>query len=122
VDKIDPLETVAVIGGTVIIKYGINWAEEALIQEAKDGNPFNNTVLNILVPASNLWKLLFPEKTTEEQEKMEKDMRELLNSPQAEVLEWLVSFTLSFLIVRNLGNLDTTSILTAAKGLIGVIK
>lgn len=49
-------------------------------------------------------------------------IKKMLNSPQAELIEWLISFSLAYVIVENFGELVTagSNVLGIAKSLLAV--
>lgn len=107
IDRIDPLELAAVLGTTYLIKTGIDWSEAALA---------NVDLVGIL----RFFQFPVPAEGTPETRKDE--ILKILSNPQAEVIEWLVSFTAAYLIVHHFGELVAagSNILGLAKGLIGV--
>lgn len=110
--KIDPLETVAILGTTYLIKQGIQWTEIAVANTAFDVLQW----IKILDP----WNIFLPEIPADAEQNVEQALEKALNTPQAEVLEWLISFVCAYLIVKNFDKLveSTGNILGMAKGLL----
>ena len=100
-DKLDPLELISITGVTVIIKNGIEWTEKIIEQQAQ----FVNLFAGILkVPKIDITIL-----------------EKAMDTPQAEMLQWLISFSIAYLIVHNFGAIMSAggNLVAAAVKLIG---
>jgi len=113
-DKIDPLEIVAVTGMTYLIKNGIEWTEEII----KNPAPF----FRMIAPLTGFAFLLVPDVPEPQQDAISK----MMDTPQAEMVQWLLSFVLAYLLVHNFGMImqavgsATGNIIGMAKGLLGI--
>lgn len=120
--KVDPMEAIAVVGGTLIIKNGIDWSEEILVKAEQSKIP---EILGLIVsfPTGFVYPYIIKEAldnmTAEEKAKK---LKEAASSTQAEITEWLISFTLSYILIHNAGAIleATGNFVGAAKSLIGV--
>lgn len=103
-DRTDPLEMIAVIGATYIIKNGIDWTQGFV---EGTGEFILGAVAQI-----GTWLGGTPE---------EELVKKITETPEGEVIEWVVSFIVAFIIIRHAGALITAggNILGVAKGLIG---
>lgn len=115
-EKIDPLETMAILTTTVFIKFGIEWAED-LLTVPVDSDIFRTIyrmglgVIGLLIPPS-------PE-ALQQKEKL----KAIMDSPPMEMFQWGVSFLVAYIIIKHAGELITAggNILGVAKGLIGMV-
>jgi len=110
-DRLDPLELVAFLGTTYIIKQGIEWGETII------ANPSNAKTLIMLVNPflGALYGLITPNPPPEVVKKIE----EALDSLPAELFEWLLSATAAFFIVRY-GKQAAGGVIEQAKSLLGI--
>jgi len=116
IEKIDPLEAVAILTATFFIKQGIEWTENiptTILQK----DSLIRTVIKTIPFFGPLAVMLTPEAPPEFQEKVE----EALDSPQAEVIQYLLSFVVAYIVVKHPEAIMSLggNILGVAKGLIG---
>jgi len=128
--EIDPAEALAIAGTTVIIKCGINWTEEVVAKAQPFINTYNQIsegMLNVIMlggydilKKSYLGAVGNPTQPT--QQEIQDRLRSESSGFQVEVMEWVISFTLAFLIVRHFGEIMQagSNILGVAKGLLGI--
>lgn len=116
VDKIDPMKALVILSLTGIIKTGIEWSEEAIASLAepdifKAVMKYGLGIFGGLVPPS--------EAALTQQEQIQK----AFDTPQAEIIEWALSFIAAYMIVEHGDALITAggNILGVAKGLVGII-
>jgi hypothetical protein len=107
VDRIDPLEMVAIIGTTMIIKQGINWSDAVQYNIEWLVDWFATEFQTIIGGKASFYPDYF--------KKLEK-------TPQAQIQEWLISFALAFVIIRYFPQVVKAGadILSTAKLLIGL--
>jgi len=88
---------ISILGVTVIIKSGIEWSESILAT-------FTGFIYWILGQPADMSTL-----------------EEALDKPEAEIIQWVLSFAVAYLIVENFGELVTagTNILSLANTMIG---
>jgi len=106
----DAMEGIAVIGATIIIKHGIDWTQ----------TPVPKTAVKIFLPA--------PIQTLQILQDLIAYLKgETTQAPpqttQEEILEWLMAFSLAYVIIHNFGDIAkaATSILSLATSLLGTI-
>lgn len=117
IDKLDPLKTLAILSATVLIKGGIEWAED-LMTVPVDSDIFRTIyrmglgVIGLLIPPS-------PEAMQQKER-----LKALMDSPTMEMFQWGMSFLCAYLLVEHAGELITAGgdIIGSAKGLIGMLK
>jgi hypothetical protein len=114
IDKIDPMKALAILGTTLIIKQGINWAQYLGQKFAEQGgSPVGMVaaILGDLMPGNPVLEALAG--ITGE--------KKVNLGGRAEIMEWVISFTVAYILVEHAGELITAggNILFAAKGLIG---
>lgn len=118
--RIDPLELTAVMGATVIIKTGIDWSEEILKQfEATSKETWWKLVFPVETIMGMGYDALFQQLTGKPREQMRKEME---GQVYTEVMEWIVSFCIAYVVIHNFGALIDagTSLLGSAKMLLGM--
>lgn len=110
VDRVDPLKLASVLVLTVVIKTGIEWAEEA-ITAIRAENVFK-TMYRV---GMGVLGLLLPESPSPE------EIRKAFDTPIVEVFEWGISFAVAYIIVEHGAELVAAggNILGVAKGLLG---
>lgn len=113
-NKIDPMELVATIGATYIVKQGIEWSEILAAQASK--NIFD--VINLILPFTHGKDANIPSET------LKKALLDSLDTPQVEIIQWFLSFCVGYLVVHNFASIieSGTSILSIGKTLLGVVK
>jgi hypothetical protein len=115
-EKIDPFETIAIIGATIVIKTGIDWTENVIANfKPYQVIYFLNPVLGAILQGIEVASDPGNQKTA--------TLQKLFDSEPVQVMEWLISFTLAYLIVHNFGAIIQSggNILSMAKGLIGMV-
>lgn len=108
IDRIDPLESLAVIGVTFLIKQGIEWTEE--LQYA------NLAAIHWFLDLLS-WPSKFPwPNPTKEQ------FDSAVDSPNAEMIQWALSFAIAYVIVHNFDAVISLGkdVISIAKNLIGI--
>lgn len=106
IDKIDAQETIAITGLTIIIKQGMDWAEyKAKTMEANPVRAFAPLFGLLGIATESLWK---------------SDIQPENESIPEAIQEWILSFAVAYLIVKNFGELVKAgaSVLNIAKGLL----
>lgn len=87
IDNINPVETFAILGLTFLIK-------QIIVEN------FEDRLVEITIP---YWvRLLIPD-----YQKFERKMKEAMDKPQIEMVEWLISFTIAYVIIKHGGALFT---------------
>ena len=104
-NRMDPIELAAILGTTFVLKQGIEFSEDLAT------NPATHRILQVLLtfqPELGTHSHTHPEDqgtagyippTNEQLE----DIAKALDTPQVEIIEWLLCFTAATLIVRNFG-------------------
>jgi hypothetical protein len=111
IDSINPLETVAVLGTTVLVKRAIDLSEDltARIVSASQNPKAWYLAFVGMSPLAPLWTSQFLGKEAPE-------VKQALSSPTAELVEWLMAFSIAYIIVHNAGSI-ITALGSGAKGL-----
>lgn len=92
-EKIEPVETVAVVGLTIIIKNIIvEFFEDKIVEYTTGKIPFTPMVF---------MRAVYPKQF----EIAEEEMKKAFDKPNVEFYEWLFSFSIAFIIVRHGGAL-----------------
>lgn len=103
---------------TYFIKQGIEWSEELtgpLMQE--------DSVFRVLIKHLPFWRSFIdpfmPSLTSDQVDTAKKQM----DMPQAEAIQWLISFVIAYLLVENAGEIINAgaNIIGVAKGMIGML-
>ena len=116
IDKIEPMELIAVLGATYLIKTGIEWTEEILAGAAEFANIVVKATQKYRFVDGAIQVILEPEGIPELAE-----IRQALDSAPVEIVEWLLSFMVAYMVVHNFAAIVNAggSILSLAKTLIG---
>lgn len=116
-DSINPMELIAVLGTTYILKQGIEWSEDRLAN-----------VTNVIDKVRELTKPPYPTigpSTTPPWSanggQWEPLIKSALDLPEVELMEWLLSFTAAYLLVHNFGTIveSGASLLKSGMNLLG---
>jgi len=110
-DRLDPLELVAFLGTTYIIKQGIEWTETVI------ADPSNAKTLIMLI--NPFLGLLYSQIVQSPPPEVQKKIEQAMDSLPAELFEWLLSATAAFFIVRY-GKQAIGSVIDQAKSLLGI--
>lgn len=117
--NIDPLELVAILGTTILIKNGIEWTEQSM------GNQdLLRTFSKVLVLFNPILGLSWAVGMKPISELIgSPEFQEKLDSPEVETMQWFLSFTVAYIIVRHFPAIVQTagSVVNMAKGLLGMI-
>ncbi len=118
--RIDPLEAIAIFGTTIIIKQGINWTEDMfkdvnvtwlmrfILSPVGAAGQYSFEFVNEILKKGQAGSLSADETKT---------LKDLLGTPQAEILQWLVSFSAAYIIVHHFG-----AIVEAGSNVVGMAK
>lgn len=126
VKDIDPMEALAIAGATLLIKNGIDWTEEVVkkVQPFLDSyNQIAEGLLNVIMLGGyNILKTTYQGAAGGQQEAFKDALKQNSTGLAAEAIEWLVSFTAAFLIIRYFGQILElgSSILGLAKNILGI--
>jgi len=103
-EKIDPLEAMAIMGATIMIKQGIDFTEMAAGTLARFPSTFK------MFP----WAIPIPGLAT-------LDTKDLV--AKDEILQWLLSFSIAFVLIKHFDKVVTAggSLLSAARALVGIV-
>jgi hypothetical protein len=120
IDRIDPLETAAVLVGTVII-HDVILGTETLIKKF-NSNPALTTAANIaltgILPALGIFQIFMQPFYTAAAIKEVPDLSKL---PANELLIWAISFMASFLMVRSAQKISAASVLPTITSVLGMV-
>jgi len=116
------LEIVAITGMTIIVKNVIEASEDLLVKTIEIGTGLTKIPLDLLynlLPAQ-IKGMIGIEGLRKPLEKVPELYEKTLDTWQIEIAEWLIAFTLAFLIVHNFGEImkATGDILTSITGLV----
>jgi len=116
INRIDPLKLGAILVVTYMIKQGIEWTEEAvaLLEGTSKAD-----LIGFPFSATFWWKALgFMEEDPEVAQ-----IRAEMDMPQAELIQWGISFALAWFIMEHGSELlkAGTNIIGVAKGLLGML-
>lgn len=117
-EKVDMLEATAVLGATYLIKTGIDWAEQFAQAAAQPTGNILDFWLRTFDPL-NVFGLQGVGSAAGEATQI--GLNALKNAPLTEVIEWVVSFTLAYLIVHNFGAI-MEGVGSAAGSVVGLAK
>ena len=90
IDRVDPFKSIAILGATVLIKGGMEWGEDVMMRWY--------TIFRGLIPF--IGEAFFP--LPLELPEVEGN---ILDSPQVEIIQWLLSFTLAYIVVTHFGEI-----------------
>jgi len=113
-EKIEPLKALAILGTTILIKSGIEWSEIAA-EELFKKNSLIRTLMRMANPFWFLAEGYIPEAPEQ--------IKEALDQPHVEVIQWIISFAVAYLIVEHGDAIINAggNVLGVAKGLIGAL-
>lgn len=115
IDKIDPLEAIAIGTATFVIKSGMEWSEDVLVKIFKK----ETTVLHLIPYFGSILRMsqaFIPEGDYS-------PMQKIMDNPAIEILEWAISFCIAFVLIRHPEIITSTAggLLGASKLLLGIL-